>query len=171
MAKIKKFRKQGFTLVEIIVAVAMIIIVALGVAVVLVNSTRAYQVTYDKVYADVVTDAFFVRRLFDSVIRKSSTSGLVLGDDGESVEVRYYSDGSAGYLDRYARFFKSDTELIIENGALTEEGDKELSTNLTVCRNVTNCKFVRSGSNVRMVLRLDDTKKINLVVTSAKLNN
>lgn len=171
MTKIKNCRKQGFTLAEIIVAVTMIIIVALAVAVVLVNSTRAYEVTYDKVYADVVTDAFFVRRLFDSVIRKGSTSGLVLGDDRESVEVRYYSDDSAEYLDQYARFFKSGTDLKIEHGEINEQGDKNTATIMTVCRNVSNCKFVQSGDSVRMVLTLDDTKKLNLVVTSAKLHN
>ena len=81
MRKRNLITRDGFTLIEMIVATAMTVIVILGVAIVLVNSQRAYQVTYDKVYSDVMTDAFVARRLFDSIVRKSSTDGIALSSD------------------------------------------------------------------------------------------
>ena len=167
----KSAKKTGFTMIELIVAMAMVVIVTLGVAVVLVNSQRAYQVTYDKVYADVMTDAFVARRLFDSIVRKSSTSGVSVGTGGEFVEVRYYSDSSATYLDRYARFYTSGLDLRVEYGTISDSEVQETLTVDTVCTNVSSCVFRNQGSSVRMVLELDDEEKTNVLVTSAVMHN
>jgi type II secretory pathway pseudopilin PulG len=164
-------KTKGLTLIEMIVAVAMAVIVVLGVAVVLVNSQRAYQVTYDKVNSDVVTDAFVARRLFDAVVRKSSTDGVELSGDRKSVEVHYYNDDSSTYLDRYARFFTSGLDLKIEYGTIDSDGTKQTTTVDTICTNVSNCLFMRQGNSIRMVLKFDDEQKKNVVVTSAYLNN
>ena len=168
---IKNIRRQGFTLTELTVATVVTVIVILGVAVVMVNSQRAYQVTYEKVHADVMTDGFVARKLFDTIIRKSSTNGISLGDDGESIEVHYYSDDSASYLDRYVRFYTSGLNLIADQGIITLGGDTESLLTHTVCGNVINCVFARSGNSARMVLELDDEKKTNTVVTSAYMHN
>jgi hypothetical protein len=167
----KSAKKTGFTMIELIVATAMVVIIILGVAVILVNSQRAYQVTYDKVYADVMTDAFVARRLFDSIVRKSSTSGVSVGAGGEFVEVHYYSDSSATYLDRYARFYTSGLDLRVEYGTISGTGIQETLTVDTICTNVSSCVFRNQGNSVRMVLKFDDEQKENVVVTSAYLHN
>ena len=171
MRKRNLITRDGFTLIEMIVATAMTVIVILGVAVVLVNSQRAYQVTYDKVYSDVMTDAFVTRRLFDSIVRKSSTDGIALSSDRESVEVHYYSDDSSTYLDRYARFYTSGLDLRVEYGLINPSGSKQTLSIDTICTNVTSCVFMNQGNSVRMVLKFDDEQKENVVVTSAYLHN
>jgi len=171
MAQKMRSKQSGFTIVELIIAIAMTMIVILGIAVVLVGSQRAYQVTYDKVYADVVTDAFVARRLFESVIRKSSNSSVTLGDDGEYAETQYYNNDSSSYLDRYARFYTLDTDLKVEYGSINEQG-QELTIDVdTVCGNVSLCVFNNNGSSIRMLLELDDGDKTNTVVTSAFTHN
>jgi hypothetical protein len=171
MLKRNLITRDGFTLIEMIVATAMTVIVILGVAIVLVNSQRAYQVTYDKVYSDVMTDAFVARRLFDSIVRKSSTDGIALSSDRKSVEVHYYNNDSSTYLDRYARFYTSGLNLRVEYGLVNSSGTKQTLNTDTICTNVTSCVFMNQGNSVRMVLKFDDEQKENVVVTSAYLHN
>ena len=171
MRKRNLITRDGFTLIELTVATAMTVIVILGIAIVLVNSQRAYQVTYDKVYADVMTDAFVARRLFDSIVRKSSTSGVSVGAGGESVEVHYYNNDSSTYLDRYARFYTSGLDLRVEYGTISDTGIQETLTVDTICTNVSSCVFRNQGNSVRMMLEFDDEEKTNVVVTSAYLHN
>ena len=171
MDKRKHKTNSGFTLIEMIIAAAMASIVILAVGIVLVNSQRAYQVTYDKVNADVMTDAFAARRLFDSIIRKSSTEGITLNEDRSSVEVHYYDTDSSSYLDRYARFYTSGLDLNVEHGIINTNGTEQTTTVNTVCTNVTSCKFMNQGSSVSMVLKLNDEQKENVMVTCAYLNN
>ena len=166
-----KTKCSGFTLIELIMASVIGLIVMLGLAVVFVSSHRAYDNTYDQVHADVITDGYYARQLFDTVIRKSSSSGITVDTNGEWVEVRYYNNGASTFLDRYARFFTSSTELRIEYGTVDSLSIKQTQQTDTICGNVFSCVFRSSGNSAVMILKLDSGNKTNTVVSSAYLHN
>ncbi len=164
-------RPAGFTLIELTVASLIAAIVMLGLAVVFVSSQRAYEVTYYKVNADVVTDGFYARSLFDTVVRKSATYSVTIGEGGQWAKMHYYQDDDSECLDRYARFYTADEELKVEYGTVDDAGVEETTDIHTVCENVSACVFETCGNSVVMALTLDDGNKSNTIVASAYAHN
>jgi hypothetical protein len=168
MENIKKTSNHGFTLVELMVAVAISMIVIIAIGVVLVDSQRGWQVSYDRIYADVVTDSYVARKKFDAVMRKAGSTTVTLGSLGESIEVNYYNSISSAVYDRYGYFYVSDGTLCFEYGSLNP---KVTIGTETVCANVSSCEFLHSGKSVQMILKLDDGTKSVEVVSSAVTHN
>lgn len=159
---------RGFTLVELVITAAIMSIIALAIGVVIVDSQSSWNVMYDRVNSDVVTDGYVARKKFDAVIRRASREKLVLGDAGGSVEVYYYADGSSAVVDRYARFYTSDGDLNFEYGQL----DPRVTLGVeTICGNVSACTFRQAGRSVEMILALDNGQQTNTVVSSAMAQN
>lgn len=171
MKKKRKAKLNGFTIVELLTTIIVSLIILLGVGIVLANSHRAYQITYDKVNADVSTDSFIVRRVFDATVRKSSASVITTGVNGEYVELQYYNNDSSTYLDRYTRFYVSGNNLIAEYGNVYQSGSKTITDTKTICSNVSSCVFKNNGASVRMNLTLSDGVETNVIVTSAYAHN
>jgi prepilin-type N-terminal cleavage/methylation domain-containing protein len=159
---------QGFTIVELAITAAIMSIIALAIGVVIVDSQSSWNVMYDRVNCDVVTDGYVARKKFDAVMRQASREKLVLGDAGGSVEVYYYADSSSTVVDRYARFYTSDGDLNYDYGQL----DPRVTLGVeTICGNVTACTFRQAGRSVQMILALNDGKQTNTVVSSAVAQN
>lgn len=159
---------RGFTLVELAITAAIMSIIALAIGVVIVDSQTSWNVMYERVNGDVVTDGYVARKKFDAVLRQASRERLLIGDGGGSVEVYYYSDGSVSAVDRYARFYTSDGDLNFEYGQLDPRTTLGVET---VCANVSACTFVQAGRSVQMILALNDGKQTNTVVSSAMAQN
>jgi prepilin-type N-terminal cleavage/methylation domain-containing protein len=158
----------GFTLVELAVTAAIVSIVALGIGAVIVDSQSSWNVMYERVNSNVVTDGYVARKKFDAVMRKASRDKLVVGDSGSSVEVYYYADDSSTVPDRYARFYTADGDLNLECGQL----DPRVTLSVeTVCSNVSACTFKQLGRSVQMILTLDNGTQTNTVVSSAEMQN
>ena len=168
MDKRKRVERSGFTLIEIVVTGAAAFIVTLGVAVVLVDGQRGYSSMFDRVYGDVVTDSYIARRTFDSVIRKASREMFLSDDEGKWIEVYYYADSDSTVVDRYARFYEADGEVIVEYGKLNP---RETLTTQTLCENVSNCVFTRAGRSAQMILTLDNERLAITTVSAAVLHN
>jgi prepilin-type N-terminal cleavage/methylation domain-containing protein len=166
-----KIGQGGFTLIELSVSAVIAAIVILGLAVVFISSQRAYEVTYDKVNADVITDGYCARALFDAVVRKSASASIAVGKDGLSAQLSYYRDNDSEQLDRYAKFYTADRQLKVEYGTIDETGAKEAREVSTICSNVSGCLFRNLGTSVVMVLTLDDGTQSNTIVTSAYAHN
>lgn len=159
---------QGFTIVELVITATIMSIIALAIGVVIVDSQSSWNVMYDRVNGDVVTDGYVARKKFDAVVRQASKEKVVLGDSGGSVEVYYYADGSSSVVDRYARFYTSDGDLNFEYGQLDPRATLGVET---VCGNVSACTFRQAGRSVQMILALNDGKQTNTVVSSAMAQN
>ena len=159
---------QGFTIVELVITAAIMSIIALAIGVVIVDSQSSWNVMYDRVNSDVVTDGYVARKKFDAVMRQASREKLIFGDSGGSVEVYYYADGSSTAVDRYARFYSSDGDLNFEYGQLEPRATLGVET---ICANVSACTFRQAGRSVQMVLALDDGRQTNTVVSSALPQN
>lgn len=163
-------KRRGFTLIELMVTIWMVAIVLLGVAVALVDSQRGWHKMYNRVYGDVATDSYVAKKVFDSVVRKSSIKRYVLGLD--NLTVFYYEDLTSTKLDRYANFRRDATKLLVDYGELDAEEDPlSPSSTMALARNVRAVDFAVDGVSVRMVLRLDDGGEAVTVTSSAVRHN
>lgn len=159
---------QGFTLVELMITTAIMLIVGLAIGVVIVDGQSGWSFMYDRINSDVVTDGYVARKKFDAVIRDASREKVLLDGAGSWVEVYYYSTPSSAVVDRYARFYVADGDLNFEHGQLQPRATLGVET---VCENVTSCTFKQAGQSVEMILTLDNGTQTNTIITSAITNN
>lgn len=168
MRKERSRNRNGLTVIELMTAAVIAVIVIFGIGIVLSDSQRGWNAMYNRVYSGVVTDSHVARRMFDAVVRKSSSEGVLLDNNGNWVEVYYYSDPNSPVIDRYARFFCTDDTLNVEYGRLDP---KETLSVETVCGDVSNCKFKGAGHCIQMLLTLDNGSQSITTVTSAVMHN
>lgn len=168
MSKKTGTNRKGFTLVELMIATGLASTIIIGVGVLVVDSQRGWNTMYNRAYSDVVTDSHVARRMFDHVIRSASNQGILLDDEGGWVEVYYYSDPNSAVVDRYARFYGVNNQLLIEYGALNPR--ETLNTEI-ICENVTSYAFMSIGNSIQMILRLDNGSQNKTVVASAVMHN
>ncbi|MHC4616581.1 MAG: hypothetical protein ACYTEQ_02375 [Planctomycetota bacterium] len=160
--------RKAVTVIELMLAIIFLGLVVLTVGMVLADSHRGWSTMYHRVYSDVVTEGHIARRVFDSTIRKASRNHILVDSGGAWVQVRYYQDLTSVVLDRYARFYTSGNELLLEYGA---SDSLQPSGTRTICSNVSSCVFSRVGKSVQMVLKLDNGSETAAVVTSAVAHN
>jgi len=164
--------RPGFTLAELAVTVAVMLIVILAMGTVIADSIRGWNKMYARVYADVVTDSYVARNAFDRVVRSAGRQTYLLAADRTWIEVYCYSSASATTLDRYARFNVANGELQILHGNRALDGTLSApDTTETVCANVSSCIFNADGRSAQMELTLDDGALTRTVVSSAVMHN
>jgi len=146
-------------------------ILVITIGVVLVDSQRGWKRMYNRVYGGLVTDGYVARKAFDAAVRKSSIKRARLGDD--EVEVYYYNDPETSTaLDRYARFYVTDGELMVDYGELDADGNPQGTTStVTLARNVEAVDFSVADICVQMTLKLDNGHQSLTVVTSPVRHN
>ena len=168
MTKNKSKFRSGVTVIEIVIAAAASVIVMVGVGIAIVDGQRGWNRMYSRTYADVVTDGYVARKMFDTAVRKSSREMYLIDDSGQWVEVYYYSSPSVSEADSYARFFVSGGDLNVEYGKL----DPRATTSVhTVCSNVSSVSFSGGGTSIQMILNLDDGAQSSTVTCSAVMHN
>lgn len=174
--------KQGFTLVEMMVTIVIAAIVILGLANVMADAHRGYRQTYDRVYSDVVVDAYVARRAFDAVVRRSTIMRYDLDPSFQYVYVYYYSNIqnlSITEPDSYAKFYISGTDLMVDYGDVSSAGtwntfeiaDLSASSTKTLAGNVQEANFTVAGKYVQMALTLDNGRESMTVASSAVRHN
>lgn len=168
MIKKRLTASRGFTLTELIIAMAIMLIVILAIGMALVDGQRSWSIQYDRIYSDVITDGYVARRKFDAVMRTASRDNFLLDDTGSWVEVYYYADDTSTVVDRYARFYVANGDLNVEYGQLNP---KVTLTIETVCGNVSGCTFAQVGRSIQMILTLDNGTRTNTVISSAVTHN
>ncbi|UCE98914.1 MAG: prepilin-type N-terminal cleavage/methylation domain-containing protein [Planctomycetota bacterium] len=169
MSKKKPTFRQGFTLIELMLATVLAAIITLGLSIILADSQRGWHRMYNRIYSDVVTDSYSARRIFDHVLRRASGEKYFLGDYGEWIEVYYYGDATSVSVDRYARFFcDENNQLNVEYGSLNPT--KTLAVQ-TICGNVSSCMFKATNRSAQMILTLDDETQSATVVSSSFMHN
>lgn len=166
--KIHKIR-NGLTLLEAMISIAISTIVILAVAVALVDSQKAWGNMYNNINSDVAVQSLTACKRFDAVVRKASINNFFIDPAGTWVEVDYYSIPSPSItsVDRYTRFAWQNGLLTCEYGSLSP---KTTIGTQTLCRNVTACKFVQVGSSIQMFLTLNDNIR-SITVASSNIMN
>jgi prepilin-type N-terminal cleavage/methylation domain-containing protein len=161
---------KGFTLIELMVTVALVTIVILGIGIAIVDNQRGWNKMYNRVYGEVATDSYVAKTVFDKLVRKSSRKRYILGTD--NVAVFYYNDLTSTRLDRYANFRRNERKLLVDYGQVDAAGTLlGSSSTMTLARNVMSVEFYVDGACVKMLLRLDDGGEAVTVTASAVRHN
>lgn len=164
--------RKALTLVELMVTMAIALIVILSVGLVLVDSQKGWNRMYDRVYGDIVTDGYVARKTFDAVVRKSSIkrADFVSSNDFYAY---YYQDQASTKLDRYARFYTRENQLLVDYGQL-DDSENRLNAYSTVvlARNVKTAYFANPpGTSIQMIIELDDGRLAMTVTCTANRHN
>jgi len=174
--------KFGFTLIELMMVIIIVAIAIIGMSSVIADAQRGHRQMYERVFGDVVSDAYATRRAFDRVVRKSSIRYYMIDADpsavsgNTSVTVYYYDDPQTSLvLDKYCRFEVEGTELAayygnLAPGTFNPQGSE---TRARLAQNVTYSEFsvIGTGVAVRMMLRLDNEKQQMTFTTTALRHN
>ena len=168
MIKKRPRAPRGFTLVELMITMVIMIVVGLAIGVVIVDGQTGWNNMYNRLNADVVTDGYVARKKFDVVMRSASRGQSLVDGDGDWIEVYSYASPSSAKVDRYSRFYVSDGDLNLEYGQV----DPRVTLSVeTICGNVSDCTFKQVGTSTQMTLTLDNGTQTNTIVSSAVTHN
>jgi len=159
---------RGFTLVELMITMVIMLVVGLAIGVVIVDGQTGWNTMYDRLNSDVVTDGYVARKKFDVVMRRASRGQSLVDSDGAWIEVYSYASPSSTVVDRYSRFYVSDGDLNLEYGQVDPRATLGVDT---VCGNVSACTFQQVGTSTQMTLTLDNGAQTNTVISSAVTHN
>lgn len=168
-------RINGFTLIEIVVVIAIVGIVTLGTGVLLGNGQKSWGRSFRRVYGDSAVDGFAVQKAFDTVCRKSSLRKYDLSANGQSLELYYWDPAStASTPENYARFYLSSDQVFVEYGAMesgTWQPDNGAAVNtVKLAGDVESLKFTVQGTSVQMFLSYSDEALLPVVCSSVRHN-
>jgi Tfp pilus assembly protein FimT len=160
--------RRGFTSIELLITMTIMVIPILVVGFILADSNRGWHIMYNRINSDVVADSYVAAKAFDALVRRASQDDVLVDDNNQWVEVCYCQDSNSVVADRYALFYVAEGDLIIEYGQLEP---KETMSTRTVCQNVSDCAFKQNGQSLQMILTLDNGTQTNTVVSSAVMHN
>ena len=173
--KLKRIRCYfGFTITELILAIAISSILILTMGVVMVDTQRGWMDSYAKVHGGTATDAAVAKTAFDKVVRKASRSIYHFNAD-DDITVYYYDNWlTSTELDRYAQFYRSTenpSEMYIEHGEFKEGEKEDILTEVLLASNVADLEFKPISGGLEMKLALDDGREETTVIATALLHN
>jgi hypothetical protein len=171
----KRMRRYlGFTITEMVLAIAVSSVLILTMGVVMVDSQRGWMDSYAKVHGGATADAMMTKTAFDKVIRKASRSLYHL-DALDDITVYYYDNWlTSTDTDRYARFYRSaDTpsEMYIQHGVFEAGTKKSVLADVLLASHVTDLEFKPISGGIEMKLALDDGREETTVISTAILHN
>lgn len=168
-----KQKIMGFSITELILAIAVSAILVLTIGVVMLDTQRGWLDTYAKVHGGASGDAAMAKTAFDRVVRKASRS-YYTRSAADDITVYYYADWmTSATLDRYARFYRSidhPSEMYVQHGEISVDGRKMIAE-VQLASNVTDLEFKPVDSGIEMKLALDDGREATTIVTTAILHN
>ncbi len=153
--------RRGFTLVELTIAMVAGSILLLGLGQVVANHHRQFRDVREQAFGEVMTDMDQVHRMFKRFVRMATLRKCMIGTDGLSLEVYYWSEPASNwYPDCYANFYLNGTELVVTKGQLAPASFSYATDNspvtLVIAEDVTNLLFVQYHTCIRMDLTLDN---------------
>lgn len=164
----------GFTITELILAIAVSSILVLTIGVVMVDTQKGWMDSYAKVHGGAAADAMMAKAAFDKVVRKASRS-IYQFDELDDITVYYYDSWLASTdLDRYARFYRSEdnpSEMYLQHGEFEDGVIKDTTAEVLLASNVADLEFKPVSGGIEMKLALDDGRETTTVVSTAILHN
>ena len=175
MKPLRKKNSKALTLMEMVVAMALAVIIMFGLGVAVIDSQRGWRIMYDRVYGGLVTDGYTSRKACDAVCRKSSKTSRTndnISADGTSITFYYYDSLASTELDKYAYFYQSGNQLLVEYGDfdLASLSETENAT-MILANTVESVVFSATGASAQMFLQLSNNSRNFTVATSAVRHN
>ena len=165
---------SGFSIKELILAVAIGAILVLTIGTVMLDTQRGWMDSYAKVHGGAATDAAVVKTAFDKVVRKASRSGYSCNGT-DDITVYYYDNWlKSAEPDKYARFFRSQdnpAEMYVQQGDYEGGIHKNVSAEVLLASHVTDLEFMPVSGGLQIKLALDDGRETTTMVSAAILHN
>ncbi|MHC4290874.1 MAG: type II secretion system protein [Planctomycetota bacterium] len=174
--KSQSTRNNAFTMIEVVVVIAMVGIITLGAGVLLANGQKSWGQLFGRVYGDSAIDSFAAQQAFDAVCRKASLRKHDLNEGGDSLELYYWDTSSTSSTpENYARFYQSGDDMFVEYGT-TETGtwqpdDGASVTTIKLASDVDSLKFTVQGTSVQMFLSYIGADMMPMVCSSVRHND
>ena len=170
--KSKRIRRySGFTITELILAIAVSSILILAVGAVMMDTQRGWMDSYAKIHGGAATDAAVAKTAFDKVVRKASRS-IYHFNAIDDITVYYYNNWlTSTDPDRAARFYRSTenpSEMYIRHSDIET---KEVLAEVLLAANVADLEFKPISGGIEMKMALDDGREATTIVTTALLHN
>jgi len=157
--------RLGFTLIEMAVSMLAGSVLILVTGAFLADYQRAFNDTYDYAYSSAQEADMAARTVFYQTVRQAASTGAAsVASDGSWLEVQYYTQPESSSLDRSARFYLSEQDLLLER---TDPDTGQSLSVQTVCGTVSSVRFALTGNSARMFLELDDGSSTRVVNASA----
>ena len=170
----KKRSYFGFTMTELILAIAVSSMIVLALGAVMLDTQRGWMDSYAKVHGGAASDAAVVKTAFDKVVRKASWSRYYF-DGSDDITVLYYDNWlTSTELDRYARFYRSadnPSQMYIQHGLYEAGIKKSVRAEVLLASNVVDLEFMPVSGGIQMKLALDDGREETTAVSTAILHN
>jgi prepilin-type N-terminal cleavage/methylation domain-containing protein len=167
--------RNGFTLVELIVAMSLVFVMTLGAGILLADGQKKWNALYSRVNDPAGTDGFVVQRAFENICRRSSAQHCYISFQGSWLQLYYWDEGSGEDIpENYARIYLDGSNVYAEYGKLFPRtwlvnpfirARKDLLT-----KGVRDLEFEQIDKSIQMFLTYDDDKLLPVVTSAVRRN-
>jgi prepilin-type N-terminal cleavage/methylation domain-containing protein len=168
-------KRNGFTLVELIVAMALVFVMTLGAGVLLANSQKKWNALYTQVNDPASTDGFVVQRAFENVCRKSSSEFCYISWSEKWILLFYWEDGSTKEIpENYALIYLDGSNVRANYGKLFPGSwiinpfippKKSLLT-----KGVADLRFDQLDKSIQMFVTYEDENLLPVMTSAVRRN-
>lgn len=169
-------KRQGFTLIELMVTIFLATVVLFAIGVVLADSHRGWWHMWERENEGIVPNAYVARKTYDRLVRQATIRRQLIDGDASkvigntSLTVYYYSAPlTALELDKYATFRLAGSTLVVDHGDLRPGTWQPQGTpgTMVLAEDVEAVEFTVQGTAIRMELTLETTRQTMTVTTCA----
>jgi hypothetical protein len=169
-------RRQGFTLVEVVVSSAACAIVTFSIGAILVGSQKQWSQLNTRVNGNITTGAYAATGAFDAVCRKSTWKTCELTPSQDDLTLYYYhSESTSVHPEKYARFYLDQDQLRVQYGDLKSgewTADPSITPNeVLLADNIQSLQFSIQGKAVSMCIQFNPNTNAPPVNYTAVRNN
>jgi prepilin-type N-terminal cleavage/methylation domain-containing protein len=167
--------RNGFTLVELIVAMVLVFVMTLGAGILLADGQKKWNRLYNRVNDPAGTDGFVVQRAFENICRKSSGQYCYISSHGSWLQLYYWDEGSTEDIpENYARIYQDGSKVYAEYGKLFPRTwyvnpfvrpEKSLLT-----KEVDDLEFEQIDKGIQMFLTYEDDSLLPVVTSAVRRN-
>lgn len=167
--------RNGFTLIELIVAMVLVFVMTLGAGILLADGQKKWNTLYNRVNDPAGTDGFVVQRAFENMCRKSSAQHCYISFQDSWLQLYYWDEDSTEEIpENYGRIYLDGSRVYAEYGKLfprtwfVNPFIKPQRSLLT--KDVENLEFEQINRSIQMFLTYEDDGLMPVVTSAVRRN-